>query len=65
MVNTDADQVIIAEAGPHEAGGLPPINYRAVGLENSSIREDVCKILEGGAAAFRDRSRRLRVKLGR
>lgn len=65
VVNTDADQVIIAEAGPHEAGGLPPITYRAGGLENSLIRTDVCKILEGGETAFRDRARRLRVKLKR
>ena len=65
VVNTDADQVVIAEAGPHEAGGLPPITYRAGGLENSIIRDEVCKILEGGEIAFRDRARRLRVILER
>ena len=27
VINTDADQVIIAEAGPHRHGALPPISY--------------------------------------
>ena len=65
VINTDADQIIIAEAGPHHIGGLPPITYRAGGLENSSIRKVVCDILEGGGAAFRERARRLRVRLER
>ena len=65
VINTDADQIIIAEAGPHSDGGLPPISYVAGGLENAAIRKAVCDILEGGEAAFRERARRLRVRLDR
>ena len=65
VINTDADQIIIAEAGPHQTGGLPPITYRAGGLDNTSIRKSVCDILEGGETAFRERARRLRVRLER
>ena len=63
VVNTDADQVIIAEAGPNVTGGLPPITYRAGGLDNADIRKSVCEILEGGEEAFRQRARRLRVPM--
>lgn len=65
VINTDADQIIVAEAGPHPAGGLPPISYVGGGLENAAIRKAVCDILEGGEAAFRERARRLRVRLAR
>lgn len=65
VVNTDADQIIIAEAGPREAGGLPGISYMAGGLEDAPIRERVCEILEGGEHAFRERARRLRVRFRR
>ncbi|NSZ19721.1 TrlF family AAA-like ATPase [Agrobacterium vitis] len=65
VINTDADQVIVAEAGPHPSGGLPPITYVAGGLENAVIRKAVCDILEGGEAAFRERARRRRVRLDR
>ena len=65
VINTDADQIIVAEAGQHPPGGLPPISYVAGGLENASIRKSVCDILEGGEAAFRERARRLRVRLDR
>lgn len=65
VINTDADQIIVAEAGPHPSGGLPPISYIAGGLENAAIRKAVCDILEGGEAAFRERARRLRVRLDR
>ncbi len=65
VINTDADQIIIADAGPHQVGGLPPISYQAGGLENGSIRQAVCDILEGGEEAFRERARRLRVRLQR
>lgn len=65
VINTDADQIIVAEAGPHPFGGLPPISYEAGGLENAAIRKAVCDILEGGEAAFRERARRLRVRLDR
>jgi hypothetical protein len=65
VVNTGADQVIIASAAPDPAGGLPAISYVAGGLEDEEIRIEVCAILEGGAEAFRDRARRLRVTLER
>jgi hypothetical protein len=65
VVNTDADQIIIADAGPHPAGGLPPITYIAGGLEDGTIRKAVCDILEGGEIAFQERARRLRVRLER
>ncbi len=65
VINTDADQVIIAESGPHPQGSLPPITYTAGGLENTKIRKAVCGILEGGEGAFLERARRLRVKLSR
>lgn len=65
VVNTDADQIIIAEAGPHAFGGLPPITYHGAGLDDREIRAEVCKILEGGEPAFQDRARRLRVKMER
>ncbi len=65
VVNTEADQIIVAEAGPHPSGGLPPISYVAGGVENAAIRKSVCDILEGGEAACRVRARRLRVRLDR
>lgn len=65
VINTDADQIIIAEAGPHPTGGLPLITYVSGGLEDASIRQAVCNILEGGEEAFRERARRLRVRLER
>ncbi|PDS43336.1 phosphotransferase [Rhizobium anhuiense] len=65
VINTDADQIIVADAGPHPMGGLPPITYKAGGLENAEIRKAVCDILEGGEEAFQERARRLRVRLDR
>jgi hypothetical protein len=65
VINTDADQIIIASAGPHVAGDLPPITYISGGLERPEIRQAVCEILEGGEDAFRERARRLRVRLDR
>ena len=63
VVNTDADQVIVAQAQNHERGALPEISYIAGGLESKDIRKAVCDILEGGEAAFRERARRLRLGL--
>jgi len=58
VVNTDADQVIIATAERKEAS-LPRFSYTAGGLESySGIREAVCRILEGGEQAFLQRERR-------
>lgn len=65
VVNTDADQVIIAESGPNPGGDLPNISYKAGGLENFVIRKAVCEILEGGEEAFRERARRQRVRIER
>lgn len=65
VVNTDADQVIVARAGAHAPGQLPPITYTSGGLEVADIRRLVCDILEGGEEAFRERARRLRVRLTR
>ena len=65
VVNTDADQIIVAEVGAHSPGSLPPISYSSGGLENSVIRKSVCDILEGGERAFQERARRLRVRLER
>ena len=41
----------------------PPLDV-AGGLESADIRKSVCDILEGRAAAFRERMRRLRVRSG-
>jgi hypothetical protein len=65
VVNADADQIIIAEVGPHSPSELPPISYLSGGLESAHIRKAVCDILEGGEAAFKERARRLRVSLDR
>ncbi|OXC76679.1 ATPase involved in DNA repair [Caballeronia sordidicola] len=63
VVNTDADQVIVATCGPHRPSQLPVISYESGGLENHRIRKHVCDILEGGERAFKERARRLRVVL--
>ena len=65
VVNTDADQVIVAQAEPREAHSLPRISYVSGGLEEAHIRKAVCDILEGGEKAFQERARRLRVSLAR
>lgn len=65
VVNTDADQIIVANVGPHRPGQLPPISYMSGGLESAHIRQAVCNILEGGERAFQERARRLRVSLDR
>ncbi len=58
VVNTDADQVIVATSEPSPGGGLPTVTYRCGSLEDQKIRTTVCDILEGGEKAFRDRERR-------
>lgn len=62
VVNGDSEQVIVATATRRE-DGLPHIKYTTGALENanadgSGIREQVCRILEGGADAFLKRERR-------
>lgn len=63
VINGDADQVIVASCGLHRPGTLPEITYKSGGLENPEIRRDACDILEGGEAAFKERARRLRVRI--
>ncbi|MEE3044291.1 MAG: AAA family ATPase [Pseudomonadota bacterium] len=63
VINTDADQIIVATAGPHSPGELPPITYCSGGLEDADMRKHVCDILEGGEDALKERARRLRVQL--
>jgi hypothetical protein len=65
VVNADADQIIIANVGPHPTGALPPITYVSGGLHEAPIRRSVCDILEGGEKAFIERARRLRVNFER
>jgi hypothetical protein len=65
VINTDADQIIVADASPSMGTGLPTFRYVAGGLEDPDIRKQVCDILEGGAEAFQARARRLRVRLER
>jgi len=65
VTNTDADQIIIADAGPHPHGALSSISYRSGILDNAEIRKAVCDIREGGEGAFQERARRLRVRLRR
>lgn len=63
VVNTDADQVIVTRSGGHVPGQLPKMTYMSGGLEEPTVREAVCAILEGGKRAFQERAKRLRVAL--
>ena len=62
VVNTDADQVIVASSHPNPGGGLPSVTYVGGSIENPAIRHSVCEILEGGEQAFLDRERRYRLQ---
>ena len=62
VVNTDADQVIIAHSARQSANSLPFFFYDCGSLENPDIRKDVCQILEGGERAFLERERRYRLR---
>jgi ABC-type lipoprotein export system ATPase subunit len=64
VVNTDADQVIVASSARRDGGSLPEIAYNAGSLENPEIRGLVCQILEGGERAFLERERRYRLRWG-
>jgi ABC-type cobalamin/Fe3+-siderophores transport system ATPase subunit len=62
VVNADSEQVIIASCGRRE-NGFPHVTYHSGALENISpeekgIRQQVCRILEGGTDAFLGRERR-------
>lgn len=63
VVNTDADQVIVASSKHSSDGALPTITYESGSLENNEIREKVCSVLEGGERAFRERAKRYRFSL--
>lgn len=63
VVNTDVDQVIIASCVKTGGGAPPEFHYQSGGLEDPDIRSQVCDILEGGEAAFKQRARRLRVSI--
>ena len=63
VVNTDVDQVIVASCAKPGIGAPPHFQYLSGGLENPAIRAEVCEILEGGEAAFRQRAQRLRMSL--
>ena len=62
VVNTDADQVIVARSTRVSSNSLPRIDYDSGALENSDIRATVCQILEGGGRAFLERERRYRLQ---
>ena len=62
VVNADSEQIIVASCDRRE-NGLPHITYQSGALENVSpadrgIRQQACRILEGGADAFLKRERR-------
>jgi len=64
VVNTDAEQIIVAACTTQE-NGLPRIRYLRGALEScdlgdppKSMKERVCTILEGGREAFRQRERK-------
>ncbi len=66
VVNADSEQVIVAAAQRRE-NGLPHITYQSGALENDKpddrgIRQQVCRILEGGSDAFLKRERRYALK---
>jgi hypothetical protein len=61
VVNTDADQIVVATSARTEGGGLPQITYRSGSIENPTIRRSVCRLLEGGRRAFLEREGRYRI----
>lgn len=62
VVNTDGDQVIVADSVQLAERGLPSISYRSGSLENPDVRALVCRVLEGGERAFLERERRYRLR---
>jgi hypothetical protein len=61
VVNTDSDQVLIAEAVRASTTSLPAISYWSGGLEDPGIQVAVCNLLEGGRAAFKRREQKYRI----
>jgi ABC-type lipoprotein export system ATPase subunit len=64
VVNTDADQVIVAASQREHDGGLPTMTYTTGGIENPMIRSAICRLLEGGRRAFLEREKRYRIYSG-
>ena len=62
VVNTDSDQIIVANSTRTSPRGLPDISYTMGSLENPEIRAKVCETLEGGERAFLERERRYRLR---
>jgi hypothetical protein len=52
----------VATATREEGSVFPHISYEGGSLENKYIRDQVCKILEGGERAFLERERRYRLR---
>lgn len=61
VINTDAEQVIVAEYRKGSKNGY--ISYESGSIENPEIRDKICKILEGGKDAFINRERRYNFKI--
>jgi ABC-type lipoprotein export system ATPase subunit len=62
VVNGDSEQIIVATAKSRQ-DGLPHIAYLSGSLENTDsqgqgVRQQVCRILEGGTVAFLKREKR-------
>ena len=65
VVNGDSEQIIVARC-ERRNNGLPYITYQSGSLENDTpedlgIRQQVCRILEGGSDASRKHERRYSV----
>ena len=56
VVNTDSEQIIVAEYKENEG-----ISYQSGSLENIGIREKAINILEGGKDAFQKRELRYEI----
>ncbi|HEY2467772.1 MAG TPA: AAA family ATPase [Terracidiphilus sp.] len=61
VVNTDADQVIVATSERTADKPLPTMTYDSGSIENPDIRKLICRLLEGGQRAFREREKRYRI----
>ena len=56
VINTDAEQIIVAKYKKGAKDGY--ISYSSGAIEDASIRDAICKILEGGKEAFINREKR-------
>lgn len=62
VVNTDAEQIIVARFEDVEDDKGVRITYKSGGLEDKEIRNAVCDILEGGKEAFQKREERYHLR---